>query len=97
MQDIHFNPQARDIWVSDGDFSIASDTETGYQNGFILAGTPMTSPFYPTLGLSLVEAIGSDNLRQTLIRWANMAKTDGAIRADYEIIGTENVTLETTY
>lgn len=95
MQDLRFNPQQRDIYIDNGDLVIADDTSTGLQNGFILAGTAMCTPLYPPIGLSLVDAIGSE-LTTTLIRWQNMAYTDGAQTAQYQISG-DQVVLNTEY
>lgn len=95
MQDLRFNPQQRDIYIDDGDLVIADDTSTGLQNGFILAGTDMCTPLYPPIGMSLVDAIGSQ-LITTLIRWQNMAYTDGAKSAQYQTQG-DQVVLNTEY
>lgn len=95
MQDLRFNPRERDIYIESGDLDVAADSDTGLQNGFILAGTAMCTPLYPPIGLSLVDAIGSE-LLPTLIRWQNMAYTDGAKSAEYRVQGND-VVLITEY
>lgn len=91
MQDLRFNPRERDIYIESGDLDVAADRDTG----FILAGTAMCTPLYPPIGLSLVDAIGSE-LLPTLIRWQNMAYTDGAKSAEYRVQGND-VVLITEY
>lgn len=94
---MRFNPAQRDIILSNGDLDIATDLDTGYQNGMILANCPAATPLYPPLGLSLVDSIGSGTLEGVVIRWQNMVRKDGAQSVNYEIINNSDVNFTTTY
>lgn len=98
MQDLRYNPSERDMIISNGDFSIADDESTGFQNGFIIAGTDMASTLFPSIGMSLVYFInGSTSILQLCINWKNMCKLDGATDdTSYKIQG-EQIQLKAVY
>jgi len=90
MNDIGFDIEKREVILKDGDFFIADNPSV--QNGGIILETKNAFVSNPTLGVGILGVMGApvSQVSFEMNRWKSQCLNDGAKKASYKIIATNN-------
>jgi len=99
MSDLQFDPQARDLVITGGDFTVIDNPSV--QNGARILNAHTFSIRYPNYGIGLQRLINADlsTVNFEMNRWVTQVKNDGAKKANFTTsldTITKHVTVNTT-